>query len=363
MIRLLNALLVGILLVQLFPSETREAAAENTSMLADKDLILPLNFTPLILEKPMTNSSWQNFFRDLTFQKITTLVLELEPLALPGSLDALEVEVTINGRTTAQRYEGSDYSFDAATQLSLLVDATTRKLDGTTDIQVILKPHWGFLEAGVQVELAQLWSFEPRPAFGQGRQKVPLTIEWNSYHLGGIPPLSLYFETTGFLGNGSNSNQLQLSIYLEMLGISSPWVEVFLSKERIYQGSEGQKWINTTIAPPEQNPSLIDFTVEFHPDRSADRYKEVIIQLEVFAEFSDNIDTRAVEREQILAQIPKISVVIANFLILNAIILPLIHFRKNRLEERSKGKEDLISPKNTPHTRSRGFLSQKRHNR
>ncbi|MFX0113419.1 MAG: hypothetical protein ACFFB3_02615 [Candidatus Hodarchaeota archaeon] len=354
---------MGILLLQTALYSVKETSAEDTSLSQKEDLVLPLGFTPLILQKPMANASWQGIFQNVTFQRITMTILELKPLPLDGSLETLEVEVIINGHTTTKRYDGSDYSFDAPTQLGLLVDATTRKLDGTTEVQVLLKPHWGLLEAGVQVTLAQLWSFNPRPSFGEGFQRIPLSVNWNSYYIGGIPPLALYFITTGFLGNASGSNQLQFSLYLEILGINTPWVEVFLEKERIYQGKEDHQWINTTVESSQQNWSQFDLTVEYHPHMSADRHKEVIIRLEVYAEFSDYISPQAVERERLLAEIPTIPKVIGNLLILNAIALPLIYFRKKRLEDQEKRKKSQITPEKSSERISCGFLSQNDHDR
>ncbi|MFX0112979.1 MAG: hypothetical protein ACFFB3_00375 [Candidatus Hodarchaeota archaeon] len=361
--RSLYMLLIGILLTQFSLCGTKVAVAENTSMSPKNDLILPLGFTPLTLQKPTANASWQGTFPDVTFQNITTLVLELEPLALAGSIESLEVEVTINGRSTTQRYEGSEYSFEAPTQLGLLVDATTRKLDGSTDISLLFKPHWGFIDAGVQITLAQIWSFTPRPAFGEGWGRVPLIAEWNTYHLGSIPPVSLYLTTTGFLGNESGSNHLQLSIYLEILGANAPWVEVFLGTDRLYQGSEAPQWINTTLDPTRQTTSPLTLTVEYHPDRSTDRHKDVALRLEVYAEFTIEVDPRTEEREQVLSDMPKLPEVIANLITLNAILLPLLYFRKKRLEERKATVKSLIRKKIVKKKSDHDFINRKYHNR
>jgi hypothetical protein len=68
----------------------------------------------------------------------------------------------------------------------------------------------------------------------------------------------------------------------------------------------------------------------------------VSIRLEVYAEFSNYINLQAAERERLLAEMPTIPKLIANLLILNAVALPLIYFRKKRLEEREKRKNPQI---------------------
>jgi hypothetical protein len=330
-LQLFCILTVGFLIPQLvFPAQ---GGISTTSIAMENDVVVPLDFVPLDLQKPLTNASWQNTFHNLAFKKITKLVLELEPLALAGRLDTLVVEVAINGQLTSNSYETSEYSFDAPTQLALVVNTTVQKIDGSTDIHILLKPLWSLQEAGVRITSAKLFSFDPQPSFGEGLKKVPLVIDWNSYSIGGIPPPSIYFTTAAYLGNASGSNQLLLSCYLEILGTDAPWAEVFFEKERLYHGDEAQAWINSTVALPEQNSVQIPLVIEFHP-RITDRNREITIQLEVHAEFAYIIDPKKAEQEQILAEIPKVPIVIANVLILNAILLPLAYFRNQRLKER-----------------------------
>ncbi|MFW9916831.1 MAG: hypothetical protein ACFFGZ_14595 [Candidatus Thorarchaeota archaeon] len=333
--------------------------ADNTSITAAEDLILPLDLAPLELQKPTANVSWRTSFQSLTFKKTTIFLLELEPLPLAGYLEALDLEITINGRTTADRYETRDYAFEAPTQLGLPVDTAARKIDGSTDISILLKPQWSLLEAGVRILKAQLCSFDPRPSFGENLSRVPLIAEWNSYYLGSTPPLSVQFSTTAYLGNASGSNQLRINCYLEVLGAESPWIDLSLDEERIYQGDEANGWVNRTIAPPEQNDVQIPLTVEFHPHRSDDRHKEVTIRLEVYAVFEEFIDPREIEREEKLADIPEIPAIIANVLTLNAVLLPLLYFRKQRLAER-EGRTSVSERERTmAKKRNLDFLSGK----
>jgi hypothetical protein len=322
-------------------------------------MTLPLDLAPLELQKPTANVSWRGSFQGLTFKKATIFILELESLPLAGHLETLALEITINGRTTMNRYETRDYSFKAPTQLGLQVDTAARKIDGSTDIAILLKPQWGLLEAGVRVTKAQLCSFDPRPSFGEELRRVPLIVEWNSYYLGSTPPISLQFATTAYLGNASGSNQLQLSCYLEVLGAESPWVDFSLDKERVYQGDEGFQWINTTINPEKQNLAHLPLAVEFHPHRSDDRHKEVTIRLEVYAVFEDFIDPREIEREEKLANIPEIPAIIANILTLNAILLPLLYFRRQRLAEREVRTSVPEGQRTLAKKRNSGFLSGK----
>jgi hypothetical protein len=305
----------------------------TTSIAVENAVSVPLDFIPLDLQKPMTNASWQNTFHNLAFKKITKLVLELEPLALAGRLDTLDVEVAINGQTTSNRYKTSEYSFDAPTQLAMVVNTTVRKIDDSTDIYILLKPFWSFQEAGVRITSAKLFSFDPQPSFGEGLRKVPLVIEWNSYYIGGIPPPSIYFTTAAYLGNASGSNQLHVSCNLEILGTDAPWAEFFFGKERLYHGDAAQKWINSTIASPEQNNVQTPLVIEFHP-RITDRNRDITFRLELYAEFAYFSDPRKAEQEQLIAEIPKVPIVVANVLILNAILLPLAYFRSQRLKER-----------------------------
>lgn len=309
--------------------------AYSASITPQDDLFIPLAFAPTEIRKPASNASWSYSFQDIYFRKITAVVLELEPLALAGRLDVLDIETTINGRTTGHRYETSEYSLDAPTQLGYLVDASSRKIDGSTDITILLIPKWSLLDAGVLIRSASLRSFNPQPSFGDGFREVPLVAEWNSYDLGGIPPLTIFLNTIGFLGNASGSNSVYVSCLIEIIGVDSPWIEFYLGTERIYYGDEANKWINRTIAPPEQNDVQIPLTIEYRPHRIDHRNKRVTIQLSFFAEFLNLTDQRDVEREQVLANMPKIPGIIANFLILNAILFPLLYFRKKRLEERS----------------------------
>lgn len=339
--RVLYLLFIGLLLSQITPYAA--GSSENSSGLFKKNFPLYLDLAPLELHKPATDASWQGSFPTLTFKKITTLVLELEPLDFPGRLDTLTIEVTINGRTVTNQFEATDYAFDAPTQLGLVVDTTARKLDGSIDLSILLKPQWGLLDAGIRILVAELHSFDPQPSYGEGLAKVPLVVEWNAYHLGGIPPLSLYFTTTGYLGNASGSNQLRLSFYLEIEGVESPWVEFFYGTKRLHQGSEANQWINTTVTPQQQNMSQMALMVEYHPHRSADRNKEVTISLEVYAEFTNYTDPNEAEREEILAEMPKIPAIISNILILNAVFLPLVHFRRQHVKgQRQKKKAQII---------------------
>ncbi|MFQ5980801.1 MAG: hypothetical protein ACE5OZ_21905 [Candidatus Heimdallarchaeota archaeon] len=303
---------------------------------------LHLAFAPVELRKPTTNASWQDSFHTLTFKKITTLVLELEPLDLPGQLESLTVDVTINGQRVTKLFETKNYAFDAPTQLALVVDTTTRKLDHSVDFQLLLEPQWGFLDAGVRILIAQLHSFDSGPSFGEGLGKVPLSVEWNAYRLGGIPPLSLYFTTIGYLGNALGSNQLRLNFYLELEGVDSPWVELFYGTKQLHQGSGANQWINTTITPQAQNLSQMAVTVEYHPHRSADRNKEVKIRLEVFAEFANYVDPNKAERDEMLAEMPRIPTIVSNILILNAIFLPLVHFRRQYANGQKRNKKSQI---------------------
>ncbi|MHA2273123.1 MAG: hypothetical protein ACXACI_14760 [Candidatus Hodarchaeales archaeon] len=303
-------------------------------------------FAPTEIRKPASNASWSYSFPNISFRKITAVVLELEPLALPGRLDILDTETTINGRTTAHRYETSEYSFYAPTQLGHLVDASSLKMDGSTDITFLLELEWSLLEAGVLIRTASLRSFDPQPSLGDGFKEVPLVAEWNSYDLGGIPPLTIFLNTMGFLGNASGSNSVYISCLIEVIGVDSPWIEFYFGTERIYYGDEANKWINRTIAPPEQNDVQFPLTIEYHPHRIDHRNTRVTIQLRLFAEFLNLADQRDAEREQILANMPKMPGIIANFLILNAVVFPLVYFRKKRLEERSVAQSAKYIPKN-----------------
>lgn len=332
--------------------------ADNTSISTAEDLILPLDLAPLELRKPIANVSWTNSFYNLTFKKTTVFILELESLPLAGYLEALDLEVTINGRTTMNRCETRDYSFNAPTQLGLQVDTAVRKIDGSTDIHIVLKPQWSLLEAGVRIVKAQLCSFDPRPSFGEKLSRVPLTVEWNSYYLGSIPPLSLQFATTGYLGSASGSNLLRLHCYLEVLGAESPWVDFSIDQERLYQGDEAFQWINTTVNPAKQNLTYLPLVVEFHPHRD-ERNMEVTIRLEVYAVFEDFIDSREIEREEKLAEIPKIPDIIANVLTLIAIILPLLYFRRQRLAERDVRTSVSEGQRTMANKRRSGSLSGK----
>jgi hypothetical protein len=264
------------------------------------------------------------------------VVLELEPLVLAGRLDVLDIETTINGRTTAHRFETSEYSFDAPTQVGYVVDAFSRKIDGSTDFTILLEFKWSLLDAGVLIRTASLRSFDPQPSLGDGFKEVPLVADWNSYDLGGIPPLTILLNTMAFLGNGSGSISVYVSCRIEVMGVDSPWIEFYFGTERIYYGDEANGWVNRTLAPPEQNDVQIPLAVEFHPHRSDDRHKEVTIRLEVYAVFEEFIDPREIEREEKLANIPEIPAIIANVLTLNAVLLPLVYFRKQRLAERER---------------------------
>ncbi|MFW9914038.1 MAG: hypothetical protein ACFFGZ_00380 [Candidatus Thorarchaeota archaeon] len=330
-LELFCTLTVGVLIPLM--AFSAQGSTATTSIAVESDVIVPLDFVPLDLQKPMTNASWQKTFSNLAFKKITKLVLELEPLTLAGWLDTLGVEVVINGQSAANRYETSEYSFDAPTQLAMIVNTTVRKIDDSTDIYILLEPLWSLQEAGVRVTSAELISFNPQPSFGEGQRKVPLVVEWNSYSIGGIPPPFIYFTTAAYLGNASESNQLHLSSFFEILGTDAPWTEVYFENERLYHGDDAQKWINSTVAPPEQNNAPIPLVIEFHP-RITDRNREITIHLQVYGEFAYSIDPRKAEQEQLLAEIPKVPIVVANVLILNAILLPLAYFRSQRIKER-----------------------------
>ncbi|MFQ5976554.1 MAG: hypothetical protein ACE5OZ_00305 [Candidatus Heimdallarchaeota archaeon] len=315
---------------------------DTTSISSQEDLILPLEFTPLELRKPVDSYSWIISYEDVEFRVITKLVVELKPLDHPGRLEILDIVVTINGVQSSQSFADEDNFFDAPSQIGMLVDTSSRKIDGTTDILIRLKPEWSFSDAGIKIILAQLVSFNPRPSFGEGFQKVPLLSEWNAYQFQSIPPLSLYFTTVGFLGNASDSNRLQLSIYVEIIGAEEPWFELFLGDDQLYQGNAKKRWINITADPKESNGAVIPLALEYHPHRTMDRHKQITFHLEVYAEFDNYVDPEAAEREQILEEMPRISELMGGILTMNAIFLPLLVFRRRRLEERKKKSSALI---------------------
>ncbi|MFW9915787.1 MAG: hypothetical protein ACFFGZ_09290 [Candidatus Thorarchaeota archaeon] len=325
------------------PNYPKEAS--SAAITPQDDLLIPLAFAPTEIRKPTSNASWSYSFPLISFRKITAVVLELESLVPGGRLDALDIETTINGRTTAHRYETSEYSFGAPTQVGYVVDASSLKIDGSVDITILLRFEWSLLDAGVLIRTASLRSFNPQPSFGDGLKQVPLVAEWNSYDLGGIPPLTVSLNTMGFLGNASGSNSVYVNCLIEVMGVDSPWIELYFGTERLYYGDEASKWINSTIAPPNQNDVQIPLAIEYHPHRIDHRNKIVTIQLQLFAEFLNFTDQREAEREQILANMPKIPVIIANFLILNAVVIPLVYFRKKRIEERSLVRNVNISQK------------------
>lgn len=316
--------------------------ADTISISSQEDLILPLEFTPLELQKPVANYSWIISYEDLKFRATTKLVVEFDPLDRPGRLETLEIVVTINGVHSSQSFADEDYFFDAPTQIGMLVDTNSRKIDGTTDILIRLKPEWSFSDAGIKILNAQLVSFNPRPSFSEGSQKVPLLSEWNAYQLQGIPPLSLYFTTTAFLGNATGSNRLQLSIYIEIIGAEEPWFELFLADDRLYQGNAKKQWINTTADSDEKNGMIIPLTLEYHLHRTMDRHKQVTFHIEVYAEFDNYVDPEAAERLQVLEEMPRISKLTGGILTMNVIFLPLLVFRRRRLEERKRKSSALI---------------------
>jgi hypothetical protein len=338
--RLLWILLSVGFVVQVIPSMSMTMDTTLTS--SQDDLILPLEIAPLELRKPAANYSWIISYEDVEFRVITKLVVELEPLDLPGRLETLEIVVTINGVQSSQSFADEDYFFDAPSQIGMLVDTSSRKIDGTTDILICLKPEWSFSDAGIKILHAQLVSFNPRPSFGEGFQKVPLLSEWNAYQFQSIPPLSLYFTTVGFLGNATGSNRLQMSIYVEIIGAEEPWFELFLGDDRLYQGSAKKRWINTTADFNERNGASMPLTLEYHPHRTMDRHKKITIHLEVYAEFDNFLDPEAAERDQILEEMPRISEILGGILTMNAIFLPLLVFRRRRLEERKRKSSALI---------------------
>ncbi|MFX0115446.1 MAG: hypothetical protein ACFFB3_12930 [Candidatus Hodarchaeota archaeon] len=321
-------------------------AVESTLPSPLEDIVFPIGLAPLELRKPTSNSSWSGSLQALTFRKTTKLVLEFEPLDLAGRLETLELIVTINGAAVSQSFHDDDYSFEAPTQLGMVVDTGVKKIDETIDIHILLKMQWSFLDAGVRILAAYLVSFEPQPKFGDGFQKVPLLIEWNSYQMGHIPPLSLYYTTTAFLGNASGSNRIQLNAYIEVNGAESPWLELFLANERLYQGTKENAWINTTMDSQDRNWADIPLIIEFHPHQTTDRHNQVTFHLELYAEFQDYIDPRDAERERLLGEMPRISEVMGGILTLNAIFLPLLYFRKRRLEERETRTSSLIMTDN-----------------
>ncbi|MFX0116718.1 MAG: hypothetical protein ACFFB3_19375, partial [Candidatus Hodarchaeota archaeon] len=243
---------------------------------------------------------------------------------------------------TSQSFADEDYSFDAPTQIGMIVDTSSRKIDGTTDIQILFNTEWSFADAGVKILLARLVSFNARPSFGEGSQKVPLLAEWNSYQIEGIPPFSLYFDTIGFLGDATGSNRLQLSIYVEIVGAEAPWFELSVKNDRLYQGDEQKQWISITIDSQGKNWTSLPLILEYHPHRTLDRHKQLRIILKVYGEFEEYIDTDAAEREQLLEEMPRISGIMGGILTMNAIFLPLLYFRSRRLEERKRKSLALI---------------------
>jgi hypothetical protein len=339
--RLLWILMIVVVILQMAPHNS--GGIFNPSIPAQQETIFPLAFTPLELRKPTSNYSWTKTLEDLTFKDITKFVLELEAIDLPGQLNTLEIKIRLNGASSSQVFTDGEYSFSAPTQIAMVVDTSVRKVDGTFDVQILLKMQWSLSDAGVKITAARLRSFDPQPSFGDGFRQVPLVAEWNSYDLGGIPPLKIFLNTMGFLGNASGSNSVYVSCFIEVMGVDSPWIEFYFGMERIYYGNEASKWINRTIALPEENDAQIPLAIEYHPHRIDHRNKRVTIQVRFFAEFLNLADQRDVEREQVLANIPKIPGIIANFLILNAIVFPLAYFRKRRLEERSLEQNVSIS--------------------
>ncbi|MHA2369570.1 MAG: hypothetical protein ACXADX_12190 [Candidatus Hodarchaeales archaeon] len=339
--RLLWILVLVVLPLQITPHDS--GALVNASISIPQELIFPIAFTPLELRKPASNYSWTKTLEDLTFKDITKFVLELEGIDLPGHLDTLEVEVTLNGASSSQVFTDGEYSFSAPTQVAMVVDTSVRKVDSTFDLGVLLKMQWSLSDAGVKITAADFVSFDPQPSFGEDLQKkVPLLVDWNVFQIGGIPPSSLYFITTGFFGNASGSNRLILNIYIETTGVESPWCELFVINDRLYQGSEESKWINTTMSSEGKNWAETPLTLEYHPHRNADRHKQVAFYLEVYAQFVDYVDTQAAERERLLGEMPKISEILGGILTINAIFLPLLYFRKQRLEERKRRTAPLV---------------------
>ncbi|MFX0114943.1 MAG: hypothetical protein ACFFB3_10385 [Candidatus Hodarchaeota archaeon] len=338
--RLLWSLLAVVFVFQ--PVAPGSLTAKAILISSQEDLLLPLDFAPLEIRKPTSTYSWNMTSEEIAFLFTTKLVVEFEPLDLPGQLDILGLTVTINGAYTSQSFADENYSFDAPTQIGMIVDTSSRKIDGTTDIQILFNTEWSFADAGVKILLARLVSFNARPSFGEGSQKVPLLAEWNSYQIEGIPPFSLYFDTIGFLGDATGSNRLQLSIYVEIVGAEAPWFELSVKNDRLYQGDEQKQWISITIDSQGKNWTSLPLILEYHPHRTLDRHKQLRIILKVYGEFEEYIDTDAAEREQLLEEMPRISGIMGGILTMNAIFLPLLYFRSRCLEERKRKSSALI---------------------
>ncbi|MFW9915671.1 MAG: hypothetical protein ACFFGZ_08665 [Candidatus Thorarchaeota archaeon] len=339
--RLLWILALVVVALQMTPHAS--VATVNASISTQQELVFPLAFTPLELRKPTSNYSWTKTLEDLTFKEITKFVLELEAMDLPGQLDTLEIEITLNGASSSQVFTDGEYSFSAPTQVAMVIDTSVRKVDGTFDLEILLKMLWSLSDAGVKITAADFVSFDPQPSFGEGLQKkVPLLVDWNVFQIGGIPPSSLYFITSGFFGNASGSNRLILNIFIEITGAESPWCEFFVVNDRLYQGSETATWINSTVNVEGKNWAETPLTLEYHPHRNADRHKQVAFHLEVYAQFVDYVDPQAAERERLLSEMPKISEFLGGILTLNAIFLPLLYFRKQRLDERKRSTAPLV---------------------
>ncbi len=300
---------------------------------SSEPLIFSLDFIPLEVDFSQDSYTWEQSYSQLSFQEETKFVLELDPMNSSGYLKTLVVNLTINGLITTKQFEDSDYCFTSPTQLAMWVNTSVQKIDHSVDISLEFSFDWSYTQASILIYTANFVSFERLPKTTMELMSVPLLSNWNSYDISSYIPRDFEYKSYSFLGNTTVNNRVNLHISLQLIGLESPWVQVFVDGNRVESDISTELWINETFKVASNRKLTLPLKVKIHPDRIYDRYKSFTLQLQVLASYSQSLDDRDLLREELINRLPQIPPEVGRILTLNLVGLPLLFFRKKRLEE------------------------------